>query len=465
MNNKRKDSSNRSIFDEIKTEVLAIYKTVQNAGFEVYLVGGCVRDLITGRNVKDWDLTTNATPEQIQAIFPDAFYDNTFGTVGIPFDKKEENEKNYLEITTYRTERNYTNLRHPQIVEWGTSITEDLARRDFTVNSIAAEIKNGGIEFVDPYAGREDINKKIIKAVGNPDERFNEDALRLLRAVRFATQLGFEIEKETWDSIVKNAKLIANISAERIRDELLKILESDYPYEGIMLLDKAEMLDVIIPELSKGKGISQERPGRHHKSDVFTHNVESLKHCPSKDPIVRLATLLHDAGKPYVASKDEQGFIIFYNHEVKGSQIAKEIADRLKLSKKQREKIYTLIRWHMFTVDEKITDSAIRRFIRRVGVENVSDMMDLRVGDRLGGGTQVAESWRLKKFKQRLEEQLNPPFSINDLAIDGNDIMKELGIKPGPKVGQILQKLFEEVDENLELNNRDYLLQRIKEVK
>ena len=450
----------------IKPEVLAIYKTVQNAGFEVFLVGGCVRDLIAGRGVKDWDLTTSATPEQIQAIFPDAFYDNTFGTVGVPFDKQEENEKNFLEITTYRTERNYTNLRHPQIIEWGKSITEDLARRDFTVNAIAAEIKdNNEIKYVDPYQGQEDIDKKIIKAVGNPDERFNEDALRLLRGVRFATQLGFEIEKETWDSIVKNAKLISNISYERIRDELLKILESDYPYEGIILLDKAGMLEEIIPELSKGKGVSQVRPGRHHTSDVFTHNIESLKHCPSKKPIVRLATLLHDVGKPYVASTDEQGFVIFYNHEVKGAQIAKEISDRLKLSKKQKDKIYTLIRWHMFTVDEKITDNAIRRFIRRVGLENVSDMMDLRVGDRLGGGTQVAESWRLKKFKQRLEEQLNPPFSINDLAVDGNDVMKELGLKPGPKVGQILRKLFEEVDENLELNNRDYLLKRIKEVK
>ncbi len=450
----------------IKPEVLAIYKTVQNAGFEVFLVGGCVRDLIAGRDVKDWDLTTSATPEQIQAIFPDAFYDNTFGTVGVPFDKQEENEKNFLEITTYRTERNYTNLRHPQIIEWGKSITEDLARRDFTVNAIAAEIKdNNEIKYVDPYQGQKDIDKKNIKAVGNPDERFNEDALRLLRGVRFATQLGFEIEKETWDSIVKNAKLISNISYERIRDELLKILESDYPYEGIILLDKAGMLEEIIPELSKGKGISQVRPGRHHTSDVFTHNIESLKHCPSKKPIVRLATLLHDVGKPYVASADEQGFVIFYNHEVKGAQIAKEISDRLKLSKKQKDKIYTLIRWHMFTVDEKITDNAIRRFIRRVGLENVSDMMDLRVGDRLGGGTQVAESWRLKKFKQRLEEQLNPPFSINDLAVDGNDVMKELRLKPGPKVGQILHKLFEEVDENLELNNRDYLLHRIKEVK
>lgn len=450
----------------IKPEVLSLYNTIKESGFEVYLVGGCVRDMLMDRPITDWDLTTNATPEQIQEIFPDSFYDNSFGTVGIPYVNKEtveENEKNYIEITTYRWEKNYKNLRHPESVEWGKSIIDDLARRDFTVNAIACEIKEkGDLSFIDPYNGQEDINGKIIKAVGDPEERFNEDALRLLRAVRFATQLGFEIESKTWDSIVKNANHITKISFERIRDEILKMLSSNSPFEGILLFDKAGMLDLIIPELTQGKGVSQERPGRHHKSDVFTHNVESLHNCPSKDPIVRLATLLHDVGKPQVAGKDEKGLVIFYNHEVKGAQIAKSICERLKLSKKQKDKVYTLIRWHMFTIDEHITDSAIRRFIRRVGVENVNDMMDLRIGDRLGGGTQVAESWRLKLFKERLNTQLNPPFSINDLVIDGNDIMHELKIQPGRKVGEILQKLFEEVDEDLSKNNKEYLLLRIK---
>jgi putative nucleotidyltransferase with HDIG domain len=206
------------------------------------------------------------------------------------------------------------------------------------------------------------------------------------------------------------------------------------------------------------------RPGRHHTSDVFTHNILSLKECPSKDPIVRLATLLHDVGKPSVASTDENGYIIFYNHEVTGAKIAKRIAERLRLSNIQKEKIYTLIRWHMFTVDENITDSAVRRFIRRVGVENVKDIIDLRIGDRLGGGTQTAESWRLKNFKERLTQQLNPPFSLNDMAIDGNDVMETLNIKPGKKVGEILKILFKEVDENLELNNKEYLSKRLKEI-
>ena len=227
-------------------------------------------------------------------------------------------------------------------------------------------------------------------------------------------------------------------------------------YTGLLLF--------ILPELLEGIDVSQARPGRHHTTDVFTHNVLSLKYCPSIDPIVRFATLIHDIGKPRVRAEDSQGYVIFHNHEIVGAKIAYEICERLRFSKKEREKVTKLIRWHMFTVDEHITDSAVRRFIRRVGVENVKDMMDLRIGDRLGGGTQTAESWRLKLFKKRVEEQLAPaPFSINDLAIDGNDIMRELNIRPGKKVGEILQKIFEEVDEDLSKNTKEYLLERVKQ--
>lgn len=450
--------------EKIKPQVLEIYKRLENAGFEVFLVGGCVRNLLLGIEPKDWDLTTSATPEEIQAVFPDSFYDNSFGTVGIPLKGVEETEhKDVVEITTYRTESSYKDHRRPESVSWGKTIHEDLERRDFTINAIALKIENE-LVFIDPFEGQKDLSKKIIKAVGNPNERFKEDALRLMRAIRFATQLSFSIEKETMKAIVEDASLISHVSGERIRDELIKILTSDNPYEGIMLLDATGILDIILPELSSGKGVSQQRPGRHHTTDVFTHNMLSLKHTPTTDPIVRLATLLHDVGKPNVMNKDEEGYVIFYNHEVAGAKIARQIADRLRLSKKDRDRIVTLIRWHMFTVDEHITDSAIRRFIRRVGVENVKDMMDLRIGDRLGGGTQTAESWRLKKFKERMVSELNPPFSINDLKVSGTDVMEILQIKPGPKVGKVLQKLFEEVDENLELNDREYLLKHIKEV-
>lgn len=452
-------------------EVLVIHNKLKKGGFQAFFVGGCVRDFLMGRSITDWDFATEAIPSEIQKIFPHSFYDNRFGTVGIPLPKVKETEhEGVVEITTFRTEGEYRDLRRPEKVEWGKTIEEDLSRRDFTINAIAASLEPTAksqqpkTNYIDPFKGLLDIERKIVRTVGNPDDRFNEDALRLLRAIRFATQLEFEIEKDTWEAIVKNSSNIVRISGERIRDEILKILATDNPYEGIILLDKSGLLDQIVPELSKGRGISQARPGRHHTSDVFTHNIESLKHCPSPDPIVRLATLLHDVGKPYVMGEDEEGHVIFYNHEVKGAKIAYEICDRLRLSKKQKEKIVTLIRWHMFTVDEHITDSAVRRFIRRVSLENVADMMDLRIGDRLGGGTQVAESWRLKKFKERVAKELNPPFSMNDLAIDGADVMRELGIQPGPKVGEILRKLFEEADENLSKNTREYLLKRIHEI-
>jgi putative nucleotidyltransferase with HDIG domain len=455
----------------VPKEVLSVYKKIKKAGFQAFFVGGCVRDFLMRHPITDWDFATDATPEEIQKIFPGSFYDNRFGTVGVPLPKIVKQEHaGVIEITTFRTEGEYRDMRRPEKVEWGKTIEEDLARRDFTVNAIAATLKlrttNDELQtnYIDPFKGLLDIEKRIIRTVGNPDDRFNEDALRLMRAIRLATQLEFEIEKYTWEALVKNSSNIGKISGERIRDELLKILSTNHPYEGIVLLDKSGLLDQIIPELSKGKGVSQARPGRHHTADVFTHNIESLRHCPSHDPIVRLATLLHDVGKPYVKNEDEEGHVVFYNHEVKGARIAYEICDRLRLSKKQRDKVTTLIRWHMFTIDEHITDSAVRRFIRRVGIDNVADMMDLRIGDRLGGGTQVAESWRLKKFKERVSKELNPPFSINDLAIDGNDIMRELKIGPGPKVGEILQNLFEEVDENLELNNKSYLLKRLHEL-
>ena len=459
----------------IPEQILKDYFKLQQAGFKVYFVGGCVRNYLMNISVKDWDLTTDATPEEIQKVFPHSFYDNVFGTVGVPFEQKENpeaetpNQKNYFEITTFRTESGYSNARHPEKVEWGKSIEEDLSRRDFTMNAIAAEIIKQDdkfeTKFTDPYDGQKDIEEKIIQTVGDPDTRFGEDALRLLRAIRFATQLTFKIEDKAWESILKNSQLITKISGERIRDELFKILEAENPYNGILLLNLSGMLDLIFPELAAGKGVSQVRPGRHHTTDVFEHNILSLKETPSQSPLVRLAALLHDVGKPFVRSEDAEGHVIFYNHEVKGSRIAWEIADRLRLSKKQREKIVTLIRWHMFTVDEHITDSAVRRFIRRIGIENVADMMDLRIGDRLGGGTQVAESWRLKLFKERITKELNPPFSMNDMLIDGNDIMKELDMKPGPKLGKLLNKLFEEVDQDLSKNNREYLIQRIHEIK
>ncbi len=451
---------------QIPNDVLTVYKTLKEKGYDVYFVGGCVRNLLMKIPVKDWDVTTNATPQQIQEVFPDSFYDNAFGTVGVPLGI--DADKTVIEITTFRSESEYKDHRHPEKITWGKTIEEDLARRDFTMNAVALRFTQGkpdNFEIVDPYKGQEDIKNKIIRAVGDPKLRFKEDALRLMRAIRFATTLSFTIEEKTFQELTNDGPLLQNISAERIHDELMKIMASKYAYDGIMLLKNTGLLEYIIPELLKGIDVSQVRPGRHHTEDVFTHNILSLKLCPSIDPIVRFATLIHDIGKPYVIGKDEQGLVTFYNHEIVGAKIAREICDRLRFSKKDRDKIVTLIRWHMFTVEEHTTDASVRRFIRRVGVENIRDMIDLRIADRLGSGTETAESWRLKLFKKRVEEQLAPaPFSINDLAIDGNDIMKELQTKPGKQIGTILQKLFEEVDEDLSLNTKDYLIKRIQEL-
>lgn len=446
--------------DLIPAAVKQIYKKLEDNNFEVYFVGGCVRNLLMGLPVKDWDLTTNATPEELLKLFSDGFYNNEFGTVGIPL-----SEKNVVEITTYRTEQGFSNKRHPDKVLWGKTIDEDLSRRDFTMNAVGMKLNGDQTEFVDPFNGRKDIEDKIIRTVGNPSARFKEDALRLLRAIRFATVLSFDIDQATGKEIVADAKLIKEISSERVRDELLKILASEDPAKGILLLKDSGLLQYILPELLEGVGVSMVRPGRHHTTDVFTHNIMALKLTPNTDPIVRFAALLHDVGKPKSKGEDKEGLVTFYNHEISGAKIAYEICQRLKFSKKETERVVNLIRWHMFSVDEKVTDAGVRRYIRRVGVENVADLIDLRIGDRLGSGTKDAESWRLKKFKERLEKELAPAaFSINDLAIDGNDVMKILNIKPGPQIGKILQTLFKETDEDQSKNTKEFLTNRVKEL-
>ena len=441
-------------------EVGKIIQKVQTSGFQIYIVGGAVRDILMSEEISDWDFATNAEPSQILSIFPKAFYNNKFGTVGL------KTELGVFEITTFRREGEYRDFRHPEKVSWGATIEEDLARRDFTINALALETRDARLEtrLIDPFDGKKDLEKKIIRAVGTPEKRFTEDALRLIRAIRFATQLEFLIEERTFAAIQKNAALVKNISGERIRDELLKILATEHCADGFLLLRNSNLLAEILPELERCFGVEQASPKRHHIFDVGTHLVKSLQFCPSIDPLVRFATLIHDIGKPLVKNQTPEGVITFYNHEVAGATIAQNIAQRLHFSKKGRQKLITLVRWHQFTVDEATTPAAVRRFIRRVGVENVSDMIDLRIGDRLGGGLREATSWRLRRFMKMIDEELHPPFKVTDLAIDGNDLMKILGIGPSPKVGQVLAQLFEEVLEDRKKNTRKYLLKRLAEI-
>ena len=453
----------------IDKEVLNILDKITKAGFEVVIVGGAVRDVLSKKSVSDWDLATNARPEEILKLFKNAFYNNRFGTVGVPLRVKGQGSRvrgQIVQITTYRKEEKYTDKRHPDVIVWGKTLDEDLARRDFTINAMALRYAQGKpLQLVDPYDGQKDLKNKIIKTVGDPNKRFGEDALRLLRAVRFATTLGFKIEEKTLSAIKKNAELLLAISGERIRDELFKILEKNMAAEGILLARESGLLRVFLPELDESFEVEQKSPKRHHIYDVGTHCVMSLKHCPSSDVITRLATLLHDIGKAKVADVTEEGIRTFHNHEVVGSRQALQIAKRLNLSKNQREKLFKLVRWHQFSVNENQTDNALRRFIRNIGVENIEAMMDLRIADRLGGGLQQPESWRLKLFRKRLKEVMTKPFTVTDLKVDGHDVMKILNIKPGPRVGEVLKKLFEEVADNPKKNTREYLLGRIPKFK
>lgn len=437
--------------------VKKVLSTLTGAGFQAYVVGGAVRDLLSGNQVTDWDFTTDAVPEQIQKLFPDCFYDNRFGTVGVAEKHLGSESDGVLEITTFRTETGYSDRRRPDQVSWGKTIDEDLKRRDFTVNAMALT-RDGRL--IDPFSGRKDLRDKVIRAVGNPDRRFNEDALRMMRAIRIASQLGFLIEAKTLTAIGKNSALIKKISWERIRDELLKIIGSPYPKEGILLMFNSGLLRHIIPELIVTRGVAQ---AGHHTKDVWNHSLDSLAACPSPEPVVRLATLLHDIGKPQVKSSREGKEITFYNHEVAGARISKTIARRLRLAKKDTDRLWTLIRWHMFQYEPKMTDKAIRRFITRVGRENINRMIMLRVGDRVGGGSK-ANSWRLQEFRERIKQVLYKPFEISDLKVNGNDIMRILNLKPGPKIGEILKKLFNEVLDDAKKNDREYLLKRTKEL-
>jgi tRNA nucleotidyltransferase (CCA-adding enzyme) len=455
---------------ELPKSVKEILDKFDKAGYEIYIVGGAVRDILMGRITNDWDFTTNAEPNEILKIIPGGLYNNQFGTV---FTDNPDDKNRPHEITTFRTEEDYKDFRHPTKIVWGKTIEEDLARRDFTINAMAlktlnpkseilnkSKIQNSNFQIIDPFGGQKDIDAKLIRAVGDPNERFSEDALRMMRAVRIAAELGFLIEEKTFEAIKKNAALINKIAKERVKDELFKLLASSNPYDGILLFRNSGLMQEILPELMKCFGVEQKSPGRHHIYDVGNHLLMSLKYCKSSDPVTRFATLIHDIGKPQTYKKLENGTITFYNHEMVSTKMAQNIADRLRLSRKESDKLITLVRWHQFTVDERQTNSAIRRFLRNIGLENVEDMLALRVADRLGGGARET-SWRLEEFKKRLIEVQKEPFTVRDLKIDGNDVMRELKLKPGPKVGEILEEIFNEVVEKKVKNKKELLLKRL----
>lgn len=443
---------------EIPDEVSRITQTLEKAGFEAYLVGGCVRDLVVGKKPKDWDITTNALPHEIQGLFENTFYENDFGTVGIVNETTDDTLK-VVEITPYRKEGKYSDKRRPDEISFAQTLEEDLERRDFTINALAYNVSKG--QTIDLYQGHSDIKDKLLRTVREPGERFSEDALRLLRAVRLASELGFTIAKETADAVFENAPLLKHISAERIRDEFIKIVESPRPLEGVVLAQRLGLLKYILPELEEG--IKTEQNG-DHIYDVWEHNLRALQHASDRGwPLhVKLAALLHDVGKPATRRwSDEKKDWTFYGHDVVGGRMATKILTRLKFPKKTVEDVSTLVRYHLFFSDvDKITLSAVRRIVKNVGPELVWDLMKVRACDRIGMGRPKETPYRLRKYESMIEEAMRAPVSVGMLKIDGARIMKVIRETPGPKIGFILHALLEEVLDDPTLNTAEYLESR-----
>jgi poly(A) polymerase/tRNA nucleotidyltransferase (CCA-adding enzyme) len=435
--------------------------------------------MLLGRQPKDWDVTTNATPEQILAIFgeEDTFYENNFGTVGVISREVEKNEgiktgdieKNrgdlIVEVTPYRIESTYSDNRHPDKVEFSKNIEDDLKRRDFTINALAYRVSDTGKggKLVDLYKGQEDLKDKIIRTVGDPVERFREDALRLLRAVRFHAELGFEIEATTEKAILENSHLLENISKERIRDEFTKLIMSPRPMDGLNAIKKLGLLPYIVPELEKAIGVEQNQA---HAYDVWEHLLRSVQHGADKNyPLdVRLTALFHDISKPETRRRIGNQWT-FYGHEVVGSRVTRKILNNLKYPKDLVEKVTKMVRWHMFFSDtEQISLSAVRRIIVNVGRENIWDLMNVRVCDRIGTGRPKEDPYRLRKYHAMIEEALRDPISVAMLKIDGKKIMDVTHVTPGPKIGFILHALLEEVLDDPSKNTEEYLENRAKEL-
>lgn len=452
--------------EAIPAEIIAIFETLTKSGFEAYLVGGGTRDIFLGRKPKDWDLTTNATPEQIVPLFPKTFYENSFGTVAIVNEDTADETLKIVEVTPYRVESEYKDHRHPDQVRFSSKIEDDLQRRDFTVNAIAINLSDGAVkDVIDLYGGIKDIKDKSIRTVGLPDSRFKEDALRLMRAVRLSIELGFTINIETEKAIVSNAPLLSKISNERIRDEFVKIVMSTEPKKGIETLHTLGLLKYISPELEEGIGIEQNQA---HAFDVWEHLLRSLQHAADKNwPLeIRLAALFHDISKPETRrfSRETNQFT-FYGHEVVGSRETRKILERLKFSRKIIEKVTLLIRWHMFFSDtESITLSAVRRMITNVGPENIWDLMNLRICDRIGTGRPKEDPYRLRKYHAMIDEAMRDPISVGMLKIDGKKIIDITKTTPGPKIGWTLHALLEEVLDNPSLNTEVYLEKRAQEM-
>lgn len=417
-------------------------------GYDGYVVGGCVRDSILHKTPNDWDICTNCTPEEMLEVFSSFKVIPTglkHGTLTVVIDNE-----NY-EVTTYRIDGEYVDGRHPEQVEFTNSLKEDLKRRDFTINSMAYNDEKG---LVDYFEGMTDISNGKIRCVGDPFQRFNEDYLRMLRAIRFSAQLGYRLDMDTLTAIKKLSKNIIKISEERIREELNKILLSKKPSKGLKLLNDTNLLKYIIPELENCVGFEQHNP--NHDKDVFSHILNVVDNTES-DLILRLSALFHDIGKPETFSLDEVGVGHFYNHHIKSSDITKLVMKRLKYDNKSTEEVVTLVKEHMSRYQKLRVDNT-KKFINRVGIDNLDRLFKLQIAD-VRGSTKRYDISNILELKSNVEQILNEkqPLSIKDLEINGYDLM-QLGIPQGKEIGIILNELMELILENPELNIKQNLI-------
>lgn len=447
---------------DIPQEVKDVAETLENKGFEAYMVGGCTRDLLLGKTPKDWDFTTNASPEQIQELFPEHYANNDFGTIGIKTES-ENPSLHVIEATPYRSESGYSDARRPDEVTFGVSLEEDLKRRDFTVNALAYRVTTG--DLVDLFNGQTDLAAKRLTTVGDPEERFAEDALRMMRAVRLAAELDFVIESATMAAIQKHNEEIKRISIERVAGEFLRTLNSPTPMQGIIFMEKLGLLEHFIPELLLGIGIEQ---GGIHQYDVYEHNLRTMQAAADKNHslAMRLAGLFHDIAKPQTRrTGGKNKHYTFFGHEVVGSRMTKEILGRLKLPRELIDEVVSLVRWHMFFSDpDEITLAAVRRTIVRIGEDHIDDLLNLRVCDRIGMGRPKEQPFRFRKYKAMVDEALRDPISVKMLKTNGDRIMELSGEKPGRKLGYILHALLEEALEDPSKNTVEYMENRALEL-
>ncbi len=441
-------------------EVENIIRKLEEEGYEAFLVGGCVRDVLRGVEPKDFDVATNADPKEVEKIFKKSLYNNKFGTVTVFTNSKEERLRE-IEVTTYREEEDYSDQRHPEKISFVKDIKDDLKRRDFTINAMAVSLSK---ELVDPFSGKKDLEKKVIRAVGVPQERFSEDALRMMRAVRFSCSLNFEIEKKTKEAIKESAELLKNISSERIRDEFVKIIMTPRAAEGVEELRKLNLLEHFLPELVEGYKVAQ---SKHHIYDCYKHAIYSLRYAVKKEFSfhVRMAALLHDIGKPKSKHGEGEG-ATFHNHEVIGAKMTRNILNRLKFKKEDREKITLLVRYHLFYYNVgEVSESSVRRLLRKVGKENIEELLEVRMADRIGSGVPKAEPYRLRHMRYLIEKVSQDAINTSMLKITGNDVMEMMKISPGPIIGDVLSIVLLKVINNPELNEKNVLKKEVERIK